>query len=379
MASILVSIISAPFVPLLYLSRRFRQDRDWSYRQALTNTLIKACLHVYVALRLKPKSPLSLRRSCEGNRFVTMEPAPADLYTGITVDDKIQPATIGGTWFPALYQYNPTNSQDKHVVLHFHGGSYIIGDGRTSSCKYLANSVLENTPTSHVFSIQYRLARNRNSRFPAQLQDAITAYSYLIHTLHIPATRIVLSGDSAGGHLALALLRYISDYDDETVLPPPTCCWLFSPWCDVPGSLNKRLWDSIPNVKTDYIPPSFAAWGAKHVIGDMEITREIEPYLAPVWHPFVLPSPVLIISGGREVMCQEHDRLARHLGKLQQNEHRVEFFVHDILPHDILMVAWLLGFRKEADQCASKAGMFLSQVLGASDDSEVPCVAFEDQ
>jgi acetyl esterase/lipase len=295
------------------------------------------------------------------------------------VDDKINPATIGGTWFPSLYQYNTTTSQDKHIVLHFHGGSYIIGDGRTSSCKYLAKSLLENTPTSHIFSVQYRLARNRSSRFPAQLQDAIAAYSYFIHTLHIPATRIVLSGDSAGGHLALALLRYISDYDDETVLPPPTCCWLFSPWCDIPGALNQRLWDNIPNEQTDYIPPSFAEWGAKFVIGDLELTRENEGYLAPIWHPFALPSPVIVISGGREVMCQEHDRLTRHLRRLQQNEGRVEFFVHNLLPHDILMVAWLMDFKKEADDCSSKAGNFLSRVLGASDDSEVPCVPFEDQ
>lgn len=104
----------------------------------------------------------------------------------------------------------------------------------------------------------------------------------------------------------------------------------------------------------------------------------MEPYLAPIWHPFVLPSSVLVVSGGREVMCQEHDRLVRHLAKLPQNEHRVEFFVQDIIPHDILMVAWILDFKKDADQCAVKAGTFLTQVLGASDDSEVPCVPFED-
>ncbi|KAJ5874119.1 Alpha/beta hydrolase fold-3 [Penicillium soppii] len=373
------SIISAPFVPLLYIRREFRQDRDWSYRQALTGALMKACLSVYVALRLKPKSSLSLKPCWEGDLFVTIEPAPTDLYTGITVHDKIHPETIAGTWFPSLYQYNTTTNQDKHVILHFHGGSYIIGDGRTSSSKHLANSLLENTPTSHIFSLQYRLARNRATRFPAQLQDAIAAYSYLIHTLHFPTNRIVISGDSAGGHLALSLLRYIADYDDETVLPPPTCCWLFSPWCDVPGALKQRLWDNIPNTQTDYIPASFAAWGAKQIIGNIELSRENEGYLAPIWHPFVLPSPILIVSGGREVMCQEHDRLARYLGKLQQNEERVKFFVHEMLPHDILMVAWLMGFQKEADQCASKAGNFLSQVLGASDDSEVPCVAFERQ
>ncbi|CAI7592701.1 unnamed protein product [Penicillium glandicola] len=367
------SILSAPFAPLLYLRPRFRQDRDWSYRQALANTFIKVFLRIFVAFHTKP--PLSLKPGLDGDRFVVIEPGAPELYTRITVDDEIQPVAVGGTWFPSLYQYNTTTTQDKHVVLHFHGGSYILGDGRTSSCQFLANSLLEHTPTSHVFSLQYRLACNPNGRFPAQLQDAISAYSYLLHTLHIPASRIVLSGDSAGGHLALALLRYITDYDDEQVLPSPTCSWLFSPWCDIPGSRDKHLWDNTPNVQADYIPPSFPAWGAKHV------TSEFAPYLAPIWHPFILPSPVLIVSGGREVMCLEHDRLARHLGKMRQNEGRVEYFVQDLLPHDVLMVAWILNFRKEADQCAVKAGTFLSrmQVISEEDGSEVPSVAFESQ
>ncbi|KAJ6139232.1 hypothetical protein N7471_005718 [Penicillium samsonianum] len=367
----------APFAPLLYLIPRFRQDQDWSYRQALTNTFMKVFLRIFVAFRTKP--PLSLKPGLDGDRFVVIEPGGPELYTGITVDDEIQPVPIGGTWFPSLYQYNTTTTQDKPVVLNFHGGSYIIGDGRTSSCQFLANSLLDHTPVSHVFSVQYRLACNPNGRFPAQLQDAISAYSYLLHTLHIPASRIVFSGDSAGGHLVLALLRYISDYGEKQILPPPICSWLFSPWCDIPGARNKDLWKNVPNVHADYIPPSFPAWGAKHLIGNLDITSEFEPYLAPLWHPFVLPSPALIVSGGREVMNQEHDRLARIFGEMQQNEGRVEYFVQDHLPHDILMVAWILNFRKEAHMCAVKAGVFLTRMQAMSewDGIEVPSVAFE--
>jgi acetyl esterase/lipase len=372
----MTSMLKAPFTPLLYLGRRFRQDQDWTYRQALSNTFIKIFLRIFVAFRTKP--PLSLKPGLEGDRFVTIEPGPEELYTGITVDDEIHPETIGGTWFPTAYSYNTTTPSDKHIVLHFHGGSYIIGDGRTASCKPLADNLLAHTPSSHVFSLQYRLACNSNGRFPAQLQDAITAYCYLTHSLHIPPSRIVLSGDSAGGHLALALLRYLADYDDEKILPPPACSWLFSPWCDVPGSRNIALWNNLPNAAVDYIPPSFPAWGAKHVIGNLELNRAVEPYLAPIWHPFTLPCPVLIVSGGREVMCQEHERLARHLQKLPQNEGRVEYFVQDISPHDVMMVAWIMNFKKEAAQCAEHAGCFLTKLQAMSDEGEVSVLAFED-
>ncbi|KAJ5558844.1 Alpha/beta hydrolase fold-3 [Penicillium sp. DV-2018c] len=362
---VITSMLSAPFAPFLYLHPQFRQVREWSYRQALTTTLVKIFLRVFVFFRTTP--PLSLKPGLDRDRFVQIEPAASELYSGITIDDEVKPATVGGTWFPTLYQYTTTTEEDKHVIMHFHGGSYILGDGRTSTCHSLAKNLLKHTTSSHVFSLQYRLACKPNCRFPAQLQDAISAYSYLVHTLHIPASRIVLSGDSAGGHLVLALLRYISDYNDEEALPSPTCSWVFSPWCDIPGALNNHLWDNIPNALIDYIPPSFPAWGAKHVIGNLEITEDYEPYLAPIWHPFPLPSPLLIVSGGKEVMCQEHDRMTRHLGKMQQNEDRVEYFMQDHVPHDIIMVAWLLGFREEAEQCAIKAGTFLASVQASSE------------
>lgn len=60
---------------------------------------------------------------------------------------------------------------------------------------------------------RYRLAPQ--NPFPAALLDALTAYLYLLHpppgALHkpIPASKIIIAGDSAGGNLSFALLQLL--------------------------------------------------------------------------------------------------------------------------------------------------------------------------
>lgn len=351
------SVLHLPFFAVAYLYPGYRQDQNWTYRQAITNNVLKVSLRVFTALRMRPS--LSLKPHLEGERFVLVEPAKPKLYAGVTVDEKIKPETIGGTWYPRRLSPSIVISEGQYVVLHFHGGSYILGNGRTASCGFLAQNILSYTPAAYVFSVQYRLAGDPKGRFPAQLQDVISAYFYLISTLHIPASRIVLSGDSCGGDLVLALLRYIVQYNCTSLLPAPRCGWVFSPWCNVLNSNDTNVWANSANYKTECIPASFPAWGAKHFLGDLEVTEPVEQYVAPIRHPFPLPSPVLIVTGGREVLCQEHRELAKVFRKIPQNMSSVALFVEDNVPHDVLMVGWLMNFREEARRCSERAGEFV--------------------
>jgi Esterase/lipase len=351
------SVLRLPFVAVAYLDPGHRQDHNWSYRQAITNNALKVSLRLFTLLRMRPS--LSLKPRLEGKRFVLVEPAKPELYTGVAVDEEIKPETIGGTWYPRRFSSDIVTPEDQYIVLHFHGGSFILGDGRIASCGFLAKNFLSHTPSAYVFSIQYRLAGDPKGRFPAQLQDAISAYSYLINTLHIPASRIVLSGDSCGGDLVLGLLRYIVQYSCPSSLPTPKCSWIFSPWCNVLHGKDTDAWVNSANYKTECIPASFPAWGAKHFLGDVEITESVEQYVAPIRHPFILPSPVLIVSGGREVLCPDHRELTKVFGEVPQNSGSVELYVEESVPHDVLMVGWIFGFRKEARRCSEKAGEFV--------------------
>ncbi|KAH8432799.1 alpha/beta hydrolase [Aspergillus melleus] len=380
--------------------RHHHHTNGWSYHQVAAASFLKTFLRTFTTLRIK--WPISLKPHHESTRFVVINPAPTDLYTGVATDADIQPAQIGGTWYPEPYNTPPASSSSSstptsqtfsldedpkrgHVILHFHGGSYVLGDGRTSSCGFLAKTFLENTPASHVLCPQYRLATHQGGRFPAQLQDAITSYMYLIRDLQIPASRIVLSGDSSGAHLALALLRYIVDHGFEFAskdeylgkgsgsntgscldIPTPKCAWAWSPWCDVPAAVDTRAWTRSENYKTEYIPGSFPAWGAKRFLGDLEITEERERYLAPLKWPFRVPCPVLVGTGNREVLYREHVRLAEMLREqgVGDRDPPVEIVVAEKVPHDVFMIGWIMDFKEEARDCARRAEEFVNGIGG---------------
>lgn len=80
------------------------------------------------------------------------------------------------------------------------------------------------------FSPSYRLAPQ--FPFPCQLHDALTAYLYLTEEAQIQPSQIIVSGDSAGGGTALALLCVLRDRG----LPMPAGGCLISPWLDMTHS-----------------------------------------------------------------------------------------------------------------------------------------------
>ncbi len=88
-------------------------------------------------------------------------------------------------------------------VLHFHGGGYIMGSAR-GSLEYASR--LAATAGGQCVTIDYRLAPEHP--YPAAVDDALDAYRGLLASGVDPA-RIVLSGESAGGGLAIALAQLL--------------------------------------------------------------------------------------------------------------------------------------------------------------------------
>lgn len=89
------------------------------------------------------------------------------------------------------------------MTIFLHGGGYIGGSSRVLShqCKYLAER-----SHSLVVSIDYRLAPE--NPFPAAYNDCYEVVKWLIHNLerwHIDQKKVAISGESAGGALALAI------------------------------------------------------------------------------------------------------------------------------------------------------------------------------
>src|SRR5215831_13381564 len=110
----------------------------------------------------------------------------------------------------------------RRTVVHFHGGGYCLGSARTaiSWAAYLSAQA-----HCRVVLPEYRLAPEHP--YPAALEDARAVMTALAGEIK-PAS-LVLSGDSAGGGLALALL--LSMRDDGRQLPAGAV--LLSPWLDL--------------------------------------------------------------------------------------------------------------------------------------------------
>ncbi|KAF2397024.1 alpha/beta-hydrolase [Trichodelitschia bisporula] len=337
-----------PFWILLYIHTAGRPHRKWTLRQAIRMRIVKAFLYHSSKVRVAPQ--LSLAPGTEKERFVVMEPATNSLYTGPTKDSEIVPTAIGGTWTPAA----PTDVSNLEVVLHFHGGAYVIGDGRDRDTGFLARTLIKHAQATHVFTPQYRLSSSAQGQFPAALQDAITSYSYLVRTVGVPPSRITVSGDSAGGNLTIALLRYIEEHGADTGLPSPGCVWLWSPWTNIAAGLDAHEMESSPNYSTDYLNSEFGSWGAHTFTAGKDA---LQPYVTAYGNPFACKTPIWVQTGDAEILYEEDTEFVQQMESVKGN--KIELFVSEAMPHDIILVGRILGFETEAAAAAKKAGEFL--------------------
>jgi len=79
------------------------------------------------------------------------------------------------------------------AILYLHGGAYVVGSVATHR-EYLVR--LAKSTRTKILAINYRLAPEHP--YPAALEDAVSAYRWLL-TQGAPPADLVLAGDSAGG------------------------------------------------------------------------------------------------------------------------------------------------------------------------------------
>jgi salicylate hydroxylase len=97
------------------------------------------------------------------------------------------------------FRVSAKDARTGNVVLHFHGGGYLIGSAK-ASLEYASR--LATAVDGVCYTVDYRLAPEHP--YPAAINDAVAAYRALLGR-GIPASSILLSGESVGGGLAVAL------------------------------------------------------------------------------------------------------------------------------------------------------------------------------
>jgi acetyl esterase/lipase len=210
-----------------------------------------------------------------------------------------------------------------------------------------------------VLQVQYRLAVDMSvgfrACFPAALQDGLTAYSYVINELGVPPGNVVLSGESAGANLVIAMLRYLSSDDGKGTLPLPRAGLLWSPWVNlVPNQLTL---DEHQNGRSDYMKGSILEWGASLFTPHGFDRRN--PYISPLGNEFKSPVPLFVHSGTAEVLHDEHVSFAKAMRTCGTE---LEFLESENAPHDIFGAGIILGFVDEAEVAVQKAIAFVERV-----------------
>jgi monoterpene epsilon-lactone hydrolase len=126
---------------------------------------------------------------------------------------------------PALWCI-PVDGADDRVILYAHGGGFVTGtmDSHRKVAAHLAKAT-----GVRALVLDYRLAPEHP--FPAQLDDAVAAYRWLLDQ-GITPEHIATAGDSAGGNLATSVVLKLRDDG----VPLPAAIVGFSPWYDMDGT-----------------------------------------------------------------------------------------------------------------------------------------------
>lgn len=181
------------------------------------------------------------------------------------------------------------------VVLYLHGGGYIACSPETH--RPLVSSLVRRLG-GEAWVPRYRLAPEH--RYPAALDDGVQAYRHLVEARGIPASRIVIAGDSAGGGLALAVTMRLRD----EAIALPSSVVMFSPWTDLAttgGSLDENS-DRCAMFAGDTIRRA-----AQFYVGDADPTH---PYVSPLYGDFRGLPPLLLHASHDEVLRDDSIRVA---------------------------------------------------------------------
>lgn len=124
------------------------------------------------------------------------------------------------------------------VMVFFHGGGFVIGDLDTHE-PYCAEAARQlDMP---VISVDYRLAPEHP--FPAAPEDCEAAARWVAE--HVPCTGLILSGDSAGGNLAIVTAMALRD--------TPAAVAVIAQHPIYPATSAHNDWQSYRNFKDGYL------------------------------------------------------------------------------------------------------------------------------
>jgi acetyl esterase/lipase len=233
-------------------------------------------------------------------------------------------------------------SRPERTVIHFHGGGYCVGSALEARV-WAAH--LSAQAACRVVVPEYRLAPEHP--YPAALDDARDVMKAL--SSEVSPDSVVVSGDSAGGGLALSVVLALRDEGGKL----PAGCILLSPWLDL--GLDRR---AVPElVRRDVLlsPRWLEACAIAYTDPSNWAYPAVSPLLAA---PGGLP-PLLIQAGSDELLAPDAERLAASASAAGVD---VTYTRWPRMWHDFALQPGLLA---AADSALSQAAWFVETATGS--------------
>lgn len=191
----------------------------------------------------------------------------------------------------------PKDERRQGVILYLHGGGYTCGGADYARGFGI---VLAERFGARVFCPAYRLAPEYP--FPAALEDALTAYRYLLEKGYGPE-RIMLCGESAGGGLCYSLCLKLK----EEKIPLPCGVIAISPWVDLTmsGASYQENLSLDPTLSCEFLQYCVQCY-----------TQEPEgSLLSPLFGDLSGFPPSVIFADGEELLLSDAQQMHRNLTK----------------------------------------------------------------
>lgn len=231
-----------------------------------------------------------------------------------------------------------TDVQTDRMLLHFPGGAYFMRMPRME--RALVTGICRSA-NAQARMVHYRLAPEHP--FPAGHDDCVDAYRQLLD-LGVAPDRIVLSGISAGGGLALGVLMALRDAG----LPMPAGAVALSPVADL-VALTNRTGSSDFNASRDAV----IAVGSSENMCEMYVGASPEarahPYVSLALGDFTGLPPLYFQVGSTEILLDQSTRSAE---KARAAGISAEVEIWPEMPHGWQCMQYLPESRRAVERIA---------------------------
>ena len=222
------------------------------------------------------------------------------------------------------------------IFMFMHGGGYYrgsIASTRATVARISAEAKVR------CLSIEYRLAPEYP--FPAAIDDTYTAYNWLLKE-GVKPKNIIVSGQSAGGGLCLALLLKLK----ENFFSQPRGAVALSPWTDLTqsGKTMKINADIDPVISKKYLDRMANLYLAK--------TPNTTPLASPLYGELSGLPPLLVQVGSAETMLDDSRRFVE---KAKEAKVDVQIEVYKDMFHGWHGSAHIL---KDGEKAIKNIGLF---------------------